>query len=502
MSGGMWKVRGSGLILVLGVALLSACAPAATGAGPGEAGERVRDDADTRAAGVALARAALAEEEAQLEHFEQALAAALRAVERDPTNPRAYMLAGQAAAGTADWVQADTMFARVQELSPGMEEQLEVEREEAWVRAYNYGAQALNQGDIELAIEHFHGADRLYQGRPEARLALAHLHVQRGDAQTAIRMYERALEIFEAPVPEGTPPEQLAAWVEDKQLATFNLASLLSETGRHDEAAEVMGGYLDEWAEDLEPAAVLRAMTARAAFLVQADREDEAEALYREIMERPDLTADDYFTIGVGLFNSGDFAAAADAFARSAELNPYSRDAHLNLVQSLYSEALQLEQEDRTAERDARLHELYDGVIGGANRVLEFDPYNRNLLSFVLRAYQGKGNISSDAEVQRLTQRVQALVREFEAQPYEVTNTQFSSAPNDQLRIDGMLTNLGAAPGRSVSMRFEILDQDGNVATASSAQVTLPAQGERVEFSMLVDVEGYSMAGWRYEIQD
>jgi tetratricopeptide (TPR) repeat protein len=498
---GIWKVRGSGLVLALGVALLSACAPAATGTGtPGMGGERPRDDADTRAAGVALAQAAMAEGEAAVGYYEQALSAALNAIERDPTNPRAYLLAGQASAGTADWVQADTMFTRAQELSPRLAEQVDSERHEGWVMAYNYGAEALNEGDVELAIQHFHGADRLYQRRPEARLALAHLYVRQADAEGAIAAYEGALEILDGPAPEGTTPEQLAAWAEDRHVAIFNLASLLAETGRHGDAVDLMSQFLAEAGPSLDSATRLRAMTAQAAYLVQAGRDDEAEVLYREIMERPDLDADDYFHIGVGLFNSGDYEAAANAFGRSAELNPYSRDAHLNLVQSYYSSALELEREDRTPERDARLHELYQQVIEGSDRVFEFDPYNRNLLSFVLRAYQGKAAISSPEEVQRLTQRVQALVREFEAQPYEVSNIQFTPAPNEQVRIAGTLTNLGTSPGATVTLRFEILDENGNVADGSSTQVTVPGEDERVQFSLLVNMEGYQMAGWRYNI--
>jgi tetratricopeptide (TPR) repeat protein len=498
MSEGMRKIADSGFILALGVALLSACGPAATGAGPGAAG--ARDDAATREASTYVAQATLAEGAEAEALFRRALDASLAAIELNPTNPRAYLLAGQSAAGVGNWVKADTMLTRAEELSPRLAEQIDAEREEAWVVAYNRAAEALNVGDTERAVEHFSGADRMYQGRPEARLALGMIHGREGNYEEAIRMYRGALEILDQPASEGVTEEQLAAWEEDRELAVFNMANILAQMGRHGEAAQVIGDYLAGASADLDEATRLRGLTAQAAFLMEAGQEAEAEALYRELMERPDLTADNLFQIGVGLFNAGEYEAAANAFEASVELNPYSRDGYLNLVQSLFSAAMELEEEAETPARDARLHDLYDRVIGVADRVLEFDPYNRMLLTFVLRAYQGKANISTDAEVERLRQQVQSIVRQYEAQPYEVSQLNFTPAPDDRVQIQGVLTNLNETPGAEATLRFEILDAAGAVVESTTATVTLPDQGESVRFSALLDMEGYQMAGWRYEV--
>jgi hypothetical protein len=100
MSNGGSEDDAQGLWLILGfsTAILAACASAAPGE-PGVAGERPRDDADTRAASVAIAQAALVEGEAAEAHYQQALERGAGALERDPTNPRAYLVAGQAAVG-------------------------------------------------------------------------------------------------------------------------------------------------------------------------------------------------------------------------------------------------------------------------------------------------------------------------------------------------------------------------------------------------------------------
>ena len=111
----------------------------------------------------------------------------MRAIAETPENPKAYLVAGQAAVGLQDWVQADTMFDRALSLNPGYSDQIEAEREAGWVVSYNLGAEALNDGDLDRAAEMFQAADRLYQGRPEARIGLGSLYVNQGDQEAAAR---------------------------------------------------------------------------------------------------------------------------------------------------------------------------------------------------------------------------------------------------------------------------------------------------------------------------
>jgi tetratricopeptide (TPR) repeat protein len=499
INGGRQMNRVSGLMLILTTAILTACAagaPAAPGV-PGEAGERPREDADTRAANMALAQATLADGPAARQHFERALESALAAIERDPTNPRAYLVAGQAAAGAGRWVKADTMFARAQELYPRFAEQIEAEREEAWVMAYNTAVEALNTGDSQAALDHFRGADLLYQRRPEARLMVAALHAQAGDTDQAITAYRGVLEILDIGPPEEAPEEQLEAWADTRQAATFNLANLLAQQERFAEAADLLTDYLDR-APDAEGR--MQAMTARATFLAQAGRAAEAEALYEELLTRDDLGHHEHLQIGIGLFTAGDYERAAESFARSAQLNPYSRDAHLNLVQSLYTAAADLEQEPQTPARDRRLHEMYDGLVEAAERVREFDPLNRDLLSFTLRAYQAKADISPAAEAQRLRTRSQEVFRAFQQQPYEVSNLAIGTAGAGTSRIEGTLVNLAGTPGQEVGLRFTVLDINGNTLDTGTAPVTLPAVEESVRFSVVLDAALADIAGWRYEL--
>lgn len=491
----------SGLLLALAAAVVTGCATAGTGE-PGEAGQRPRDDAATREAGVHLAQASLQEGDAAREAYGQALAAALNAIERDPENPRAYLLAGQAAVGTEQWVQADTMFDRAQALYPRFEEQIAAEREEAWVRAYNLGAEALSANDEAAALEYFQGADILFDGRPEARLALGMLHAGRGDTEAAIAAYRGALDILMQPVPEAYPEEEIEGWERDRRAAAFNLANLQAQAGQFDEAAEVLAGYLADAGDTLEPEVRMQAMTARAAFLTQAGRTEEADRLYAELREQGDLGADQFFQIGIGQFNAGEYEEAAESFAQAVELNPHSRDAYLNLVQSLYSAALELEEQEETPERNQRLRAMYEELIDAAEHVQEFDPLNRNLLSFTLRAYRAMADVSPSAEAERLTQMSQQVFRDYQAMEYEVSDVTMAQEGGDRARIQGVLMNLSGTPGDQVQLRFTMLGQGGSVLDTATATVTVPAVEETAQFSTTVDLSGGDLAGWRYELVD
>lgn len=498
--------RVSGFILTFAMALLTACASAGGGAGAdvGDAGDqshenRPRDDANTRSAGVHLAQAALGGAAAS-EHYDLALTDARAAVQSDPTNPKAYLIGGQAAVGAGAWLAADSMFDRAEELYPPYGEQLVSEREQGWVNAYNEGSEALAAGDLEAALTLFRGADALYDDRPEARLALGAVYTRMGETEQAAEAYRGALDILSGPPPEGIADDQLEKWHQDRQIATFNAAQLMAQAGRFDDAAEILGNFLAANEGTLDPATELQAVTARAGFLAQAGQADEAEAVYEEVLGRSDLSSGDYFQVGIGFFNTGDYLRAAEAFETAAELNPYSRDALLNLVQSLYSAGLELEQEEETATRNQELNSYYDRILEAAEQVRGFDPANRNVLSFMLRAYRAKADLASQAEAQRLTQRTQELYRVYQQHPYEVADIALTMRSNIQAEVTGVLTNLAGESGEQLTLRFEVLSANGAVIDAEDVSITAPAEGESVEFSTMIDAGSDEFAGWRYEL--
>lgn len=493
--------RGKGLILALVALVATACASGG-GAGtdePAAGGNRPQDNSYTNSAGVHLMQAGLSEGTEAEAHYEAAMEDAMTAIQEQPSNPKGYLLAGQAAVGMGLWVRADSMFDRAEELYPAYHEQVASERETGWVAAYNMAAEAMSAGEDARALELFQGADLLYQERPEARMALGSLYLREGDNESAIEAFRGALEILSGPPPEGMAEEQLAQWQESRQVAAFNAAQLLADAGNYQEAANVLQGFLADNEGRLEPATVLRANTALAGFLAQAGQAEDAEAMYEEILSRPNLTSSDYFQVGIGFFNTGDYPRAAEAFAQAAELNPYSRDALLNLVQSLYSEALDLEKEEESAERNGRLNEIYTEILEVSDRVLEFDPLNRNILTFQLRALRGQADLDP-SQSQAVERRTQELYRVYQNQPYEVSGVTMTLQGTNSARVSGTLTNLTAEAGTPVQLRFQALNPQGQPIDTQTVSVNAPAQQSAAQFTTTLDLSGGEFAGWRYEV--
>ena len=491
-----------GLLFAFAMAGLTACASGGGGGGATDAeptGSRPQDDTYTNAAGVHLAQAALGGENAQAS-YQSALSSAIEAIQADPDNPKAYLLAGQAAIGLNNYVQADTMFDRAEEIYPDYQPTVASEREQGWVNAYNLGVQAMNEGNLERAQQFLEGADALYQERPEAKMALGGFYTRQGETEQAIEAYSGAYEILSGPPPEGIAEDQVAAWDQNRRVAAFNTAQLMAQAGRHAEAAEVLGTFLNEYGASLDEATRLQGTTARAGFLAQAGRTDEAEALYNDILTRPNLTSADYFQIGIGFFETGDYERAAEAFGQAAELNPYSRDALLNLVQSAYSATLDLEEAPESPDRNERLMGLYDQILEAGEQVREFDPLNRDILSFMLRTYRAKAEMADDAEAQRLTQATQELFREYQQQPYQVGQIALVRQANNRAQIRGTLTNLAGTAGEEVTLEFSILGSNGQVLSTEPINVTVPAQTESAQFSTTITLPADGFAGWRYEL--
>lgn len=494
--------HGKAILLALVAAVVTACASGGAGAAPGEqpmeTGNRPQETEATRAAGVHLVQAGLAEGEEARAAYQEALTDALAAVSQTPENPKAYLVAGQAAVGLGEWVQADTMFDRALDLYPGYADQMVAEREQAWVTAYNLGAEAVNT-DPERAIMMFEGADRLYQGRAEARIALGSLYSNQGDAAAAAEAYLGAAEILSAQgPPEGLNEEELAQWNQSRQDVTLNAAQLLAQAGDFDRAASTLQGYLDEYGAELDAATSRRLQTALAGFYAQAGDAERAEAMYSEIMGRADLTADEYFQAAIGFFNTGDYGRAAEAFAAAAEMNPHNRDAHLNLVQALYSQAAEMDQSEESG-TDADARAVYEQLIEAGQVVRQMDPLNRNLITFMLRGYRSLADLTNEARSQELNRQTQQLFREYQSQPYGVSDIQLTMRSQSEAQVSGTLTNFGGTAGETVRLQFEVVGSQGQVIDSTVIEVAAPAQGSAAQFSETVNIPGGEFAGWRYE---
>lgn len=496
--------RITGLILALAVSVtMGACATTGS-AGSGEMtadGTRPTDNRHTREANREIGMAAIRQDpEQQREHYQRALESALLAIGEAPDNPRGWYLAGQAYANLGDYIGADTAFTKAQELYPPYEAQIDPEREQAWVIAYNTGVEALQQNDLDEAIAQMENANRIYSKRPEARLNLGSFYANQNETEKAIEAYRGALEILRGPARETLDPEFTDDWDHNDQIATLNLGQLLSSLGRDAEAEQVYREYLERYPGDIS------ALVNLADALVQQEKIEESAEIYNELLSRDDLTERDYLIVGVGLFQADDFAGAAGAFRRTVELNPYSRDAYYNLAQSLYVMTTEMvaEREKATGAEvraiNEQLRPIYLELASSAEKVLEMDPLNRNIIAFMVSAYQGLAEMSEGAQRNEHLAQIQKALDLHEQFRFEVVDVNIT--PGDEIvRINGMLRNINAKVGEDLRLRLHILSETGAVVGSHDVSVSAPAAEGSVPFQAAIQVSA-PMAGWKYEVLD
>src|SRR5690606_27092555 len=204
--------------------------------------------------------------------------------------------------------------------------------------------------------------------------------------------------------------------------------------GRHAEAALEAGRLLAIPGETPEAEADYRAFlqvspghVGAMIGLAQAAGGEEADRLYAELVGREGLSEDQLFQIGAGLFEAGRYDGAVDAFRKAVALNPFSRDAHFNLAQSLYQRAQELQPEEGAGAPPPELRGVLEELIRASEQTRAVDPSNRDLLRMMAYSYRGLGNMAADAaEKERWEDEVTKIAQEYEAVAFEVYDIGFA----------------------------------------------------------------------------
>jgi tetratricopeptide (TPR) repeat protein len=430
----------------------------------------------------------------------QALEAVKEGIARDPDNPQVWFLAGRTYVQLDSLAQADSAFTKAQELYPDYEEDIDAQRRNAWVARYNAGLSALEQQDIDGAIALLEKADLIYAKMPNARLQLGSLYTRKGEYERAVATYRGALDILRGPAREGLAEKDAAQWRQNEEVATFNLAQLLAQLDRYEEAAQAYRDFLAR--EPQNRAAKLNL----AIVLGRMGRPDEAGEIYTELMGQADVTANDLFTIGLGLYNSDQFVRAAEAFRKSLELNPHSRDALYNLAQALYRQSTDLEEAREKASGDeqrkaaADLESVYGELRDVAEKLRALDPHNRNVMLLLARAYRGLGDVNADDAATSEAWRDKALevLQAQEQLPFEVGEMRME-AEQGKVRITGSVTNLKLEAGMPIRIRVIAVGKDGAEVGSQEVAVAAPAAEAKERFEAVIDA-GVEVAGWKYEV--
>jgi tetratricopeptide (TPR) repeat protein len=406
-----------------------------------------RDDEHTDGAFLALAQGMGASGEAAREYFLRALEHAEAGMAADPENPQPYFQAGDAHLRLGNLEEAARMFDRAEEIYPRYILETEMLREEAWIDLFNEGAEHYREGNPEAALPYFERAHLIFQGRPEAMLNLAEIYSAQERLNEAVELYLQALDVMTTDRAAEMDEEFQQQWAEFKEIARFNAAQLLFRTERYSEAADIYQVLLEDDPENLDILSNL------AVALVSSGREEEAMELYDRLLGRPDLDAQDFYMIGVGLYQVEEWEQSARAFAETWERVPGHRDALFNYAQTLY------------------LAEDWEALVEIADDLIEADPHNQN-------AYRFKAQ--SLVQLDRQQEAVPVL-EQMEARPFFVEQLELHPMQGG-VAVLGFVINRTQAPGSTVDLDFTFWDIEGSSAGSAQTSVTVGEPGEPVQF--------------------
>lgn len=482
--------------MILALVALGAMA----GAAPASAQEP-SDNRFTRGVALYLAQAGqAANTEDKQKLYEQAVELAEEGLAEDATNPKLYLLIGRAYAALSRTGEAADAWDRAIEIYPEYEEELERDRQNAWIRSYNAGVTAVQQGDMAAAEEHYKQADRAFQARPEAKLNLGTLMASQGRDEEAIPYFEEALEIMNSEAGERLKERDEEAFEANRRAAVFNLAQVLARAGREEEAAEAYRVYLETSPEDITAVADLGVV------LNQLGRTDEVADLYGDALEREDLTADDYFRLGIGLFGAERYDKAQTAFARSLERNPHSRNTRYNMANSIYAHARSIEDgivaagESAQGETREQLLELYSDLREQTDALREMDPNHEGILALAAQAARSLSDLESEPAAAELRQETADLLQARQDLVFGVDEVELAVDEGSAV-VTGNVTNLKGTEGDAVTLRLTVLDAEGVEVAADDVTLTLPAVDATTRWEAELQVPDAAVpVAWRYEV--
>ena len=384
--------------------------------------------------GLAMTRSDDAE---RMEMYRQALQHLREGMTEDPQNARVWLIAGSTFAALGQMAEADSALDRALALHPDYAEEIEGERENAWINAFNEGIQLMDQQRYDEAIAKMEAAQTIYSLRPEALMNLGALYSNAGQYDKAVEALRGAIEATHGPLFERLDEAQKADWVRFRSIANSNIAQILGQQG-------------------------------------------------------------------VAHFQAETFDAAATAFLQAAEINPHARDYWFNYGQSLWAQSSALEEQLKTASAQdsgrivPQLRELYAKIQEASAKTREFDPNNEVVYLMAANTHRMMGEL--DPSAREASQ--QAALRMLEAHAaMNVALDQIAVLPEAEgtVRISGMLKNLKATEGSTVTIRFTLVDIEGNQVGEGAVTATAPAAEQTVPFESTASVTG-EVAGWKYTI--
>lgn len=447
-------VAGLGIVTLL---MMWAVAPVS-----GQVGERPRDTDNTKAAERAIEDAEGADDavESRL-HYETALTSAEAEIAENANNPLGFRLAALASLGLEQYVEAGKYFDRAGELYPLYEFGDQSLRESTWISLYQEASPLLSSGDYEAVSVLLEGAHSIYSGRPEVMITLVQIYAQLGENDRALEYMDEVDAFMASEAVSSADSATVAGWQEQAAILPAMRAQVFSTTGRLSEAAALYRDLSEADPSNLDYSRGL------ATILMEMGNEAEALDIYEELLERPGLSGQDYYAIGVGFYRASDYDRAVRAFTGAVDQNSRDRDALEMWARSL------------------SLDSLFAEVPEVAERWIALDPYSQDGYVILAQATNQNGD----------TQATQEAMATVDALEVSVDQLQLQRFGGGGGVVNGSVTNKTLEVGTSVTILFTFYgssgDTIGSVTTTVSVGAENMAEIFRAEFDSAEVVGGY-----------
>ena len=395
---------------------------------------------------------------------EAALEQALEGIDADPGNSIHYFLAGVAGARLGEYGDAHGWFRKARRIYPAYELDIEPEREAAWARAFNAGLEAYARGELNAAAEHWLQATAIYDLQPAAHRNLASLLVELGRRDEAIGVYQDALRGLERrPATRVLEEDEVRVRAELRADTEDRLVQLLLATGRFAAAEPLL---LRQLARD--PASI-RARSDLARTLVELGRAEEATELYASLLTDESLAAADLFNLGIALFRSSRYDQAARAFELLTDKQPDSRDAWFNYANALFAT------------------EAWAALADAGDRLLAVDPLSESAHLITARARLETGDEAG----------ARAGVARSDSLPVHLAGLRLSVTEEGTV-VQGRLVGNALPEGAPVQLRFIFYDNAGSLGERF-LEASAPAPAASADFRVSI---GGRALGYRYELNE
>jgi cytochrome c-type biogenesis protein CcmH/NrfG len=404
----------------------------------------------TRYVGLAALKQAPAD---QAPLYQQALTSLQEGMQKDPTNPKVWLMAGEVYAGLENFNAADSAFQKAIQLHPEYADEIDGQREQMWLKLFQAGVASMDKQQNDDAIAKLEHAQAIYPKRPEALLNLGVLYTSKSQPDKAATAFRQAIVITHSPIAEKLTPEQKAQWKSFEDMANLSLAQMEATAG------------IDAF---------------------QAQKYTEAADAFRRALKINPHSRDYAYNLAQALF----VHAGKLQEARKAAEAGRTKGAKADVLAKIDEEQKKI---------DAELVPLFDEMKTVALKVQAFDPANSDVFIIQAHSIKGMGDISGDPKVKTEAQnRTLEMLTAGQNMPVEVSDVAVTLG-DGEAKLTGVLKTLKATPGSPVKLKVTVVDINGAPIGTQEITVAAPAVGATANFEGTAKLTG-SLAGWRYEV--